>query len=138
MCRYLRTEIPQNTTSNNTNITVDVSKTSPAEVNRMYDAWIPTESTRVFLMQALAAGAKYQLPADKVLRPRLAMADTQVHDRLIAVLLCFNLVLHNLLICSFLLNYLFCLNFFLRRYNNSSKVFVCVVAVLYMFDVKAL
>lgn len=53
---------------------------SPAETNRMFDAWIPTETTRRFLVQALATGGKFHLPPDKVLKPRLAMADTQVCD----------------------------------------------------------
>ncbi|KAF6024803.1 TRAPPC12 [Bugula neritina] len=54
-----------------------VSDVSPAETNRMFDAWIPTETTRRFLVQALATGGKFHLPPDKVLKPRLAMADTQ-------------------------------------------------------------
>lgn len=57
---------------------VDLSETPQAEVDRMYDAWIPSEATRRFLVQALSAGGSFHLPTEKVLRPRLAMADTQV------------------------------------------------------------
>ncbi|XP_067931523.1 trafficking protein particle complex subunit 12-like isoform X2 [Watersipora subatra] len=59
------------------NLSVDTSKSSPQEINRMYDAWIPSESTKHFLKQSIAVGGTLHLAADKLLRPRLAMADTQ-------------------------------------------------------------
>lgn len=48
------------------------------EVNRMYDAWIPGEATKRLLAQAISTEGNVSLLPDQVIRPRLAMADTQV------------------------------------------------------------
>ena len=59
-------------------LTVDLSKSSESEVHRMYDAWIPSDSTKRFITQAFTTAGRYTMSSDKSLRPRLAMADTQV------------------------------------------------------------
>ena len=44
----------------------------------MYDAWIPSDSTKRFITQAFTTAGRFTMSSDKSLRPRLAMADTQV------------------------------------------------------------
>ena len=45
----------------------------------MYDAWIPSDSTKRFITQAFTTAGRFTMSSDKSLRPRLAMADTQVN-----------------------------------------------------------
>lgn len=59
-------------------IVVDTSHSTADEVNRIYDAWIPSDSTARFLSQRSAPTESVHLLPDQILRPRLAMADTQV------------------------------------------------------------
>ena len=55
---------------------------SLSDLNRMYDAWIPVESTRRVLHQAANTEEVVSIPAEQTIRPRLAMSDTQVNTLL--------------------------------------------------------
>lgn len=63
---------------------VDISHSTEAEVNRIYDAWIPSDSTGRFLSQYVMSDDSVHLLPDQILHPRLAMADTQVLPLVIA------------------------------------------------------
>lgn len=61
-------------------VVVTMSDTTIPDLNRMYDAWIPIDSTRRVLAQAANPDEVFTVPADQLIRPRIAMADTQVNQ----------------------------------------------------------